>query len=157
RPDAARQIRELLALENVTTLADVSTWADYVRLQRRETGPWHYVNIPIRHQLNATEAYDKERDCPLDNCVVAQILKFEAVLKEKTALPVQRLEALKFLVHFIADIHQPLHCSDNHDRGGNDLRYEYSGNPTNLHAVWDTGILAPAVHGDERGYALKLV
>jgi len=157
RPDTAKQVRELLALENVTTLGDVSTWADYVRLQRRETGPWHYVNIPIHRQPNATEAYDKERDCPLDNCVVTQILKFEAILKEKTALPVQRLEALKFLVHFIADIHQPLHCSDDHDRGGNDLRYEYGGNPTNLHAVWDTGILAPAVHGDERGYALKLV
>ncbi len=157
KPDTAKQVRELLALENVTTLADVSMWADYIRPQRRETGPWHYVNIPIHPQLNATTAYDKERDCARDDCIVAQILKFEAVLSDKTAPPFQRLEALKFLVHFIGDIHQPLHCSDNYDRGGTERRYEYNGNLTNLHAVWDTGILGPAVRGDERGYALKLI
>ena len=46
-PETARQVRDLLAIENVTTLADVSTWADQIRLQRPETAPWHYVNIPV--------------------------------------------------------------------------------------------------------------
>jgi hypothetical protein len=156
-PDTAKQVRELLAIENSTTLADVSSWADYIRLQRRETGSWHYVNIPIHPGPNATAGYDKERDCPQDNCIVAQILKFEAVLKDRGAPPVQRLEALKFLVHFIGDVHQPLHCSDNNDRGGNTLRYKYEGRLTNLHAIWDTNILLPAVRGDERAYALTLV
>ena len=52
--------------------------------------------------------------------------------------------------------HQPLHASDNHDRGGNDIRVEFLGHRTNLHAVWDSSILAPAVRGDERAYALRL-
>jgi hypothetical protein len=54
-------------------------------------------------------------------------------------------------------VHQPLHASNNGDRGGNEIKVEFLGHRTNLHAVWDTGILAPAVRGDERGYALRLV
>jgi hypothetical protein len=80
-----------------------------------------------------------------------------AVLHDKAAPARQRLEALKFVVHFVADIHQPLHCADDGDRGGNRVRVIFLGRNTNLHAVWDWGILAPAVAGDERAYALQLV
>ncbi len=59
-------------------------------------------------------------------------------------------------MHFVGDVHQPLHASDNDDRGGNEVRVEFVGRRTNLHAVWDTGILALAVNGDERSYALNL-
>ena len=64
---------------------------------------------------------------------------------------------LKYLVHFIGDVHQPLHASNDHDRGGNDVAVKFMGLPTNLHAVWDSGIISPAVKGDERSYALQLV
>jgi hypothetical protein len=57
----------------------------------------------------------------------------------------------------VADVHQPLHCADNGDRGGNAIQVTFLGRRTNLHAVWDSGILAPAVLGDERAYALGLV
>jgi hypothetical protein len=76
-----------------------------------------------------------------------------AVLHDKAAPARQRLEALKFVVHFVADIHQPLHCADDGDRGGNRVRVIFLGRNTNLHAVWDWGILAPAVAGDERASA----
>src|SRR6516162_5380400 len=72
-PATAHQVRELLAIENVTTLADVSTWADEVRLQHPETGPWHYVNIPITLPTGEPAEYDAARDCPKHACVVAKI------------------------------------------------------------------------------------
>src|SRR6516225_2675402 len=156
-PQTAHQVRELLAIDNVTTLADVSTWADEIRLQRPETGPWHYVNIPITLPAGEPAEYDAARDCPQDACVVAKIEQFEHVLKDRQLPERQRLEALKYIVHFVGDAHQPLHVSNNHDRGGNDDPVIFMGLPTNLHAVWDSGIIAPAIKGNERAYALQLV
>jgi hypothetical protein len=155
-PASARQVRELLAIENTTTLAEVSTWADEIRGQRRETGRWHYVNIPIHPPAGTPAGYDAARDCPQGECVVAKIDEFAAVLRDKAASPRQRLEALKFVIHFVADIHQPLHCADDGDRGGNDIRVTFLGQQTNLHALWDSGLLAVAGIGDDRAYALKL-
>jgi hypothetical protein len=63
-PETARRVRELLALENATTLAEVSTWADEIRSQWRETAPWHYVNIPIHPSAGTPSGYDAARDCP---------------------------------------------------------------------------------------------
>jgi hypothetical protein len=79
------------------------------------------------------------------------------VLGDKAAPPRQRLDALKFVVHFVADVHQTLHCSDDGDKGGNAIHVTFMGHRTNLHAVSDSGMLAPAVQGDERAYALRLV
>jgi hypothetical protein len=151
-PKAAREIRALLAIENTSALADVADWADQIRTQRRDTAPWHFVDIPI-----AAKGYDTARECAGGTCVVAKVDKFVSELRDPNAPPQARLEALKFVVHFIADLHQPLHASDNNDRGGNEVRVIFLGHRTNLHAVWDTGILAPAVQGDERAYALRLV
>lgn len=150
-PGTARQVRELLAIENNTTLADVANWADQIRRQRPETASWHFVDIPI-----SAASYDAARDCPAGNCVVVRIEQLEHTLRDTSASSQTRLEALKFLVHFAGDLHQPLHASDNNDRGGNEVRVIFEGRRTNLHAVWDTGILAPAVNGDERAYALRL-
>ena len=58
--------------------------------------------------------------------------------------------ALKYVVHFIGDVHQPLHASNNDDRGGNDVAVTFMGHQTNLHAVWDNGIIGPAVKGEAR-------
>lgn len=154
-PQTVQRVRELLALENVATLADVSTWADEIRTQRPETAPWHYVNIPISAST-IDVGYDVARDCPHNDCVVAKIEYFEGVLADGQAAERQRLEALKFLVHFVGDIHQPLHVSNNSDRGGNGVAVTFRGNLTNLHAVWDTGILTPALPADARTYALTL-
>jgi hypothetical protein len=147
----------LLAIDNVTTLADVSTWADEIRLQHPETGPWHYVNIPIRLPTGEPASYDAARDCPEDACVVAKIEPFKQELEDRQLPERQRLEALKFTVHFVGDIHQPLHVSNNHDRGGNNVAVIFMGLPTNLHAVWDSAIVAPAIKGNERAYSLQLV
>jgi hypothetical protein len=156
QPETAHHVRELLAIENATTLVEVSTWADEIRGQRRETARWHYVNIPIHPAAGMPARYDGERDCPSGDCVVAAVERFARVLSDTSAPPRERLEALKFVVHFVADLHQPLHASNNDDRGGNSVSVVFLGHPMSLHAMWDWGILEPAVRGDERGYAMRL-
>lgn len=64
-----------------------------------------------------------------------------AYLKSSSGSRTERAEALKFLVHFVGDLHQPLHAGDNHDRGGNDLKVVLNGQPSNLHSAWDTALV----------------
>lgn len=118
------------------TLASVSVWADDIREEHPETGPWHYINIPL-----PASSIVMNRDCKDGNCVVGKIEEFERVLSTKTADPALRRDALRFLVHFVGDMHQPLHCEDNGDQGGNKVQVVFFGQPMNLHSVWDSGIL----------------
>jgi hypothetical protein len=118
------------------TMESVASWADAVRNQRRETGPWHYIDIPIDKPH-----LDMARDCPKGDCVIAKIEQFAAVLKDPAAGADQRREALMFVIHFVGDMHQPLHCSDNHDHGGNEVRIIFANRPGNLHSLWDGRLL----------------
>jgi S1/P1 Nuclease len=151
-PAARAQIAQLLSLDasHAQHLDQIASWPDTVRPFRPETAPWHFVDIPL-----TAPAYDVNRDCVGGNCVVAQIQRFAAVLGDRNAAPQDRLEALKFLVHFVGDVHQPLHCETDltnfpppqGDRGGNDIHLTYfSHRSTNLHAVWDGGVIEEALH-----------
>lgn len=133
-PAAAARVTEILGPG--TTLASISSWPDQIRRARPETGPWHYIDIPIDKPH-----LDMKRDCPAGNCVIMKIEDFEKVLTAPDATAEQRREALMFIVHFVGDMHQPLHCSDNKDKGGNDVKLDLYGKPTNLHSLWDTGLL----------------
>jgi hypothetical protein len=155
-PDTARQVRALLALDNAGTLAEVAGWADEIGSRRPETLRWHFVNIPVHPPAGTPMAYDAARDCPTGDCVVAAIDRFETVLADQARPARERLEALKFLVHLVADIHQPLHCGDDGDRGGNDTHVIFLGRPTTLHALWDDDMIAALHIPDEHAYALKL-
>jgi hypothetical protein len=120
-------------------IGDVSVWADCIKGDRRRwgyTNSWHYQNVDI------CKPFDLNSACADGNCVSAQIDRNVALLSNK-ALPAHiRLKALAFLVHFVGDIHQPLHAGDHADRGGNDLKVTYGIMPGyNLHSVWD-GLLA---------------
>lgn len=139
-PAAARQVDALLKLEGLTRLDQVSSWADDNRKLRPHTGGWHYVDIPL-----AARAYSPMRDCPRDNCVVAQISHFAQVLGDRSAAPAARLEALKWVVHFVGDVHQPLHAEDDDDKGGNTVQLQFFGRGTNLHSVWDGAVLRHAL------------
>jgi|SRR6516162_3845041 len=94
--------------------------------------PWHYVNIPIHPPAGVLAAYDGARDCRGGDCVVAAVERFAAVLSDSSAPARQRLEALKFVVHFVADLHQPLHASNNDDRGGNGVAVVLAGRRASL-------------------------
>lgn len=120
-----------------------ATWADEVRAARPETYNWHFVDIPV-----GETRYDAARDCPpteRGDCAIAQIARARAEVVDAGRSIALRAESLKFLIHIVGDLHQPLHAIDNHDRGGNDVRVAAlrgeDGRATNLHAVWDTGLI----------------
>lgn len=159
-----RNVRLLLGGES---LAFASTWADAVRQQRNATLGWHFVNIPE----NAA-GFDEQRDCfrPLGkykkagidhhNCAVDRIESFRRVLANRDASRQQREEALKWVVHLVGDLHQPLHAIHEAD-GGNDIELPVFGDtqcgdyPCNLHRVWDRALLE---HADlsEREYVRRI-
>ena len=87
--------------------------------------------------------------------LTAKAEEFLAVLKNTSASQSDRAFALKFLVHLIGDLHQPLHCEDNNDRGGNDLHVIFHGQPENLHSLWDSGLIT-AINGNAGEYAADL-
>lgn len=136
-PAARRNARMILGRE--VSFEQASVWADEIREMRPETGPWHYIDIPL-----SSSTIDAERDCPHRNCVTAKIEEFATVLRNRAADAQRRREALEFVIHFVGDLHQPLHCEDDHDRSGNDRIVVFFGKPENLHHVWDTDILAKA-------------
>lgn len=148
----ARQATQDLMGPGVS-LASLSTWADTVAYAtRKDTKGWHYVDIGL-----LLKSFSHERDCVYlqkgqpdtpDVCVIRALEKNTAVLANTGAPARERREALKFLVHFVGDIHQPMHTVLE-EAGGNGVHISAfptqpnSPNrtaPTNLHAVWDTGI-----------------
>lgn len=159
-PAAQAEVRALLADEAVPTLAAVSTWADEIRAAKTPLGErsqrWHYVNI-----ADKACGYVPARDCPDGECVIGAINAQYAVLADDTRPRGERAEALKFLVHFVGDAHQPMHAGYPHDRGGNNhqLNYRGKGSPegegTNLHGVWDYWVLQSAGL-DNAGYVARL-
>jgi nuclease S1 len=148
-PRTAEHVQALLALDNEASLASIATWADEIGEQRRATARWHYVYIPL-----SAVAYDPARDCGGGACVVMKLEQYMAVLRDKAAAPHDRLEALKFVVGFICDIHQPLHAADNGDRGGTRLAIIFDGRRMTLRQLWDDEILSDA--GDDRTVAIDL-
>jgi hypothetical protein len=136
-PAAQAQVSRLLALESHQSLDQVASWADAVRPARPATAPWHFVDIPL-----TAEHYDPSRDCQNDDCVIARIVSFTELLTQSRDITQTRLDALKWVVHFVGDAHQPLHAEDNnHDKGGNTISLTYFGAHKNLHSIWDTTIL----------------
>lgn len=154
-PAAAAQVRALLAGEPDPTLAGVSNWADELRDndpdRGKATARWHYVNFP-----HGDCAYAPARDCPDGNCVVAAINRNFLALSDRSRSNPERAEALKFLVHFVGDVHQPLHAGYRDDRGGNDFQINYRDEGSNLHSVWDSLIL-DSRHLDADAYAAALI
>jgi len=152
-PQTRKNLKLLLGHE---TLASISTWADDVRKQHDEAYDWHFVDIPtgaagFDEQRDCFRPQDKHKDAQTDhhNCVVDRIEIFEHALSDANATQEQRAEALRWVVHFVGDLHQPLHAIDE-ARGGNDIKLPVFGNPQcgdypcNLHWVWDSILLEHA-------------
>jgi hypothetical protein len=144
-PAVAQAVRDLIGPDR---LSDISTWADHIKQDRPESRPWHFVDIPL-----GREDYDPARDCARPrpgDCLIGALERSRTVLSDPAADRTAKIEALKFLVHLVGDLHQPLHCVDNGDRGGNDVQVlffgestnRFSQKPWNLHAVWDAGLIA---------------
>jgi S1/P1 Nuclease len=163
-PAARQQVRALLGDD---TLADVAVWADRYLLGNNQTSFWHYVNIPPD-----AASYDRDRDCPRQpgvaaggrgdawrDCVVDRIRYNQERLADASFDRADRAIALKFLVHLVGDVHQPLHALGV-ERGGNGIRVSVFGSaecryddgtpyPCNLHGVWDTELIGRRRLGDQ--------
>ena len=153
-PSARAEAQRLLATERLHSLADVANWADELRERDpalgRRSAKWHYVNIG-EHDCR----YAAARDCPDGDCVVEAIGTQAAILADRTRPDTERLQALKFLVHFVGDVHQPLHAGYARDRGGNTFQVNYRGKGSNLHSLWDGTLLNSRGLG-ETGYLWRL-
>lgn len=136
-PQAKTAVQDLLGTQS---LADVSTWADELRMKPefKYTTPWHYINLPLG--LNYKEFKEKVETMTEAN-VYSAMLKQEQILADKNESKDKKIEALKFIVHFVGDLHQPMHISRAEDQGGNTIQLNYEGKGTNLHSLWDTKLI----------------
>jgi S1/P1 Nuclease len=131
-------------------LADSSTWPDDVR-NTLKNGPWHYIDIPRGAPRGPLANF-----CGESGCVTQAITGQLAILKDPQADPRKRADAARYVIHFVGDLHMPLHASTNNDEGGNCVPVRFfRRNPgehnhsyiPNLHAVWDTAILERDMEG----------
>ncbi|SHJ24683.1 S1/P1 Nuclease [Hymenobacter daecheongensis DSM 21074] len=134
---ARREVQRLLGTE---TLPLVSTWPDEIRNypEFKDTAPWHYVNTPsglTQAQYLQTLATQTEPNAY--NMLQAKLRELGDTGKPEA----ERLAALKFVVHLVGDAHQPLHAGHAEDKGGNDIKVKFRGKDTNLHSLWDSGLL----------------
>lgn len=137
-PQAKAGIRKLIG---DTSLADISTWADEVRSSNpayASTAPWHFLNLKSGYTYD--QFADAVSKAPKPNVYTA-LQKCEADLKSDTTSPGNRAIALKFVVHLVGDLHQPMHVSHAEDLGGNRIQVKLFDYQTNLHSVWDSGLL----------------
>ncbi len=130
---AKKAINELLGSES---LAVASTWMDEVRSDDayNHTHDWHWVTI-----YNGRTYAEMEKNPNGD--VIEAIGRMKSILKSDTATKEQRVIALRFLVHLVGDLHQPLHVGTGKDRGGNDVKVKWFYESSNLHRVWDSEII----------------
>jgi hypothetical protein len=152
---AARAALDAMLASDTDTLtaanfASRATWADKYRNAHRETAAWHFVDIEIDQPdlMDACYGFPGSppkawaSQGPAQDCVVNKIDEFAAELKSPSTPPAERILALKFLIHLVGDLHQPLHAADHHDRGGNCVNLSPpQGAQNNLHAYWDVSVV----------------
>jgi hypothetical protein len=151
----ARAALDVLLASDTDTLtagdfASRATWADKYRNAHRETAAWHFADIEIDQPdlkdacfgFPTLQGGQWASQGPARDCVVNKIDQFAAELKNPSTPAAERILALKFLIHFVGDLHQPLHAADHHDRGGNCISLApAAGAQTNLHAYWDVSVV----------------
>jgi hypothetical protein len=152
RPDTRRQVAALLRqgrlLETpacpVATIEQASVWADCIKPLGDRFAyaySWHYQNVDV------CEPFDLKSACKDGNCVSAQIERNARLLADRRVPARERLMALAFLVHFVGDLHQPMHAGDHRDLGGNKVSANYGivGGRANLHSIWDGWLAERAI------------
>ncbi|WP_235532978.1 S1/P1 nuclease [Sphingomonas sp. Leaf412] len=129
-------VKRLLGVES---LAEASNWPDFMKSDpspfwQKTADPWHYVTLP------AGKTYD-EVGAPPEGDAVTALARYAAVVRDRKATVADKQAALRFIVHLVGDLHQPLHAGNGLDRGGNERRVTFMGRSTNLHSVWDSGLI----------------
>lgn len=135
-PAARAGVRSILSVE---TMAEASNWPDFMRADpasywQRQSTPWHYVTV-LKGKGYADVTPPPEGDA------VTALRRFSAIVRDTSAPLAERQAALRFVIHIIGDLHQPLHAGNGTDKGGNEVPVTFFGRPTNLHSVWDSGLI----------------
>ncbi|TXI84068.1 MAG: S1/P1 Nuclease [Cupriavidus sp.] len=135
-PKAKAGIAAILGSE---TVEEASTWPDFMRASPEEfwqktAGAYHIVTVP----KGKTYA---EVGAPPQGDAVTALKQFSATVRDPRASLVDKQLALRFIIHIVGDLHQPLHVNNGLDRGGNDVHVRFAGRDTNLHALWDSGLI----------------
>lgn len=130
-------------------LGDIADWADDLRDNHpelaRATTRWHYINLGEDRCR-----YAPREHCPNGSCVIGAIETQRGILADPKQADAARAQALKFLVHFVGDAHQPLHAGYGRDKGGNTFQIQLNGKGSNLHTLWDREIVASAKLSEDR-------
>lgn len=146
-PDARQEVEKLLEDGRYDTLGEAGNWADaFSRLFHTydDRATHHYIDVDP-----ASDAVEMARDCP-EGCVIRAIHELEAIVRDRGAPKWERTEALLFLVHFIEDIHQPLHVVHPDMTGGNEVHVTLFGRRSSFHRVWDSGLIGRKLEEYER-------
>ncbi len=133
-PEAQAEITALLGVES---LAEASTWPDFMRSNpseywRKGASPWHYITVPPGTTYSAA---------PPEGDALSALAMFSKQITDETLPVTQRQLALRFTIHLIGDLHQPLHVGKGDDRGGNWVDVRFKDKDTNLHALWDEDLI----------------
>ncbi len=151
---AKAEIERLLATEPGASLSSIAPWADQLRAEDPDLGKrsagWHYVNMAEDGCV-----YDPPRHCRNGDCVIEALKHQSAQLADRSLPDAERLQALKFVVHLVGDMHQPMHAGYGHDKGGNTYQLQFNGRGTNLHSLWDSGMFY-ALQLDDTQYLQRL-
>ncbi|MGF7150793.1 hypothetical protein FHS96_004454 [Sphingomonas zeicaulis] len=160
RPETRAAIRQLLRHApdlatptcKLRTIEDASVWPDCIKMLGERFSyaySWHYQNIDI------CKPFDLKAPCRDGNCVSAQIDRNRKLLADKSLPARERLMALAFLVHFVGDLHQPMHAGDHGDLGGNRVKADYgiAQGRINLHSIWDGYLAERAITTPPAGVA----
>jgi len=133
-PVAKKAVKELLGQES---MPQVSTWMDFIKSDHEwdYAKAYHHVNVP-----NGQDYWTSKKDPKGD--IVKAIIYYEDVLRDKKSSKQDKKIALKFLIHLVGDIHQPLHIGRQEDLGGNKIFVKWFSEETNLHRVWDESLIA---------------
>ena len=135
----ARAKAGVRAILGVESIAEASTWPDFERSNpqaflQKEAGPYHYVTVPVGKTYAEVKA-------PPEGDAVTALEKFAATVRDGHAPLADRQLALRFIIHIVGDLHMPLHAGNGTDKGGNDVKVLFNREATNLHAVWDSGLI----------------
>ncbi len=153
-PDAKAMVFELLKDHPVEAthfckdipddaMAVASTWADDVK-RSEKTGSWHYMDIPLGLKKGNPEDYcepigPSTNGADRPGCILTALRSMVNILHSKDEPDEEKAKALRYLIHLVGDLHQPMHTTSNNDQGGNCTPVQFFDDPkiANLHSVWD--------------------
>ena len=157
--DTESWAQDILGDSSTSYLANYATWADTFKYTSAGTfsKPYHFIDANDNPPSSCSVDFD--RDCDAEGCVVGAIANYTNIVSSESSSSDDQNQALMFLIHFLGDIHQPLH-DEALEVGGNDIDVKYSGSSTNLHHIWDTNMPEQYAGGyslsDARAWATEL-